>query len=80
MSTNIKALKEQANSLPLKPGVYLMKNAKGEVIYVGKAKALKNRVTQYFGSNTNHSLKVIKMVPSDNEFLKKMCRISETMI
>ena len=41
-------LKEKALSLPLKPGVYLMMDREGTVIYVGKAKALKNRVSQYF--------------------------------
>ena len=41
-------LKEKALSLPLKPGVYLMKDKDDRVIYVGKAKKLKNRVSQYF--------------------------------
>ena len=41
-------LKDKAHSLPLKPGVYLMMDQSGTVIYVGKAKALKNRVSQYF--------------------------------
>ena len=41
-------LKDKAHSLPLKPGVYIMQDEKNTVIYVGKAKALKNRVSQYF--------------------------------
>ena len=41
-------LLEKANDLPLAPGVYLMMDKTGEVIYVGKAKKLKNRVSQYF--------------------------------
>ena len=39
-------LKKKANRLPLTPGVYIMKNKNGEIIYIGKAKSLKNRVTQ----------------------------------
>lgn len=54
--------------LPLTPGVYIMKNSKGEVIYVGKAKALKNRVSQYFGSQNNHAVKVRKMVENVFDF------------
>lgn len=50
------------------PGVYIMKNADGEIIYVGKAKNLKNRVSQYFVQNSAHSLKVIKMVTHINDF------------
>ena len=41
-------LKDKVQSLPMKPGVYIMKNSKQAVIYVGKAKLLKNRVSQYF--------------------------------
>lgn len=49
-------------TLPDKPGVYIMRDADGEVIYVGKAVSLKNRVRQYFRSHKNHSAKVIAMV------------------
>ena len=49
-------------NLPDKPGVYLMKNSLGEVIYVGKAKVLKNRVKSYFQKSKNHSEKVKVMV------------------
>lgn len=70
---NEKRLKEKANKLPLSPGVYIMKNSEGDIIYVGKAKALKNRVTQYFGSHLNHSAKVIKMVSNVNEFETIIC-------
>ena len=45
-------LKEKAHRLPQLPGVYLMHNKDGTVIYVGKAKSLRNRVSQYFGSRT----------------------------
>ena len=44
-SEKLKSLKNQANDLPLTPGVYIMKDSSGEIIYIGKAKALKNRVT-----------------------------------
>ena len=61
-------LRRKAMRLPVTPGVYLMKNNKNEIIYVGKAKALKNRVSQYFGSHTNHGEKVIKMVENVADF------------
>ena len=54
----IDQLREKANMLPLRPGVYLMLDSAGEVIYIGKAKALKNRVSQYFGSQEGHAEKV----------------------
>lgn len=66
-------LKQKANALPLTPGVYIMKDGKGEIIYIGKAKALKNRVTQYFGSETNHNLKVRKMVMNVADFDYILC-------
>lgn len=55
-------------NLPDKPGVYLMKNLLGEVIYVGKAKILKNRVKSYFQNSKNHSEKVRVMVKNIAEF------------
>ena len=61
-------IKQKVNSLPTSSGVYIMKDKDGKIIYIGKAKALKNRVTQYFGSNSNHSAKVIKMVNNVESF------------
>jgi len=70
---NLQELKAKANNLPLKPGVYIMKNKNGEIIYVGKAKALKNRVTQYFGSGNQHTEKVKKMVSNVYDFEYIIC-------
>ena len=61
-------LKEKAHGLPLKPGVYIMQNAKNEVIYVGKAKALKNRVSQYFANLASHTEKTRAMVGQIDHF------------
>lgn len=61
-------LKIKVLSLPYEAGVYIMKNKAGEVIYVGKAKALKNRVSQYFGSDTRHSPKTKVMVSNIWDF------------
>lgn len=58
----------QLKILPDKPGVYIMKNSMGEVIYVGKAKILKNRVRQYFQNSKNHSEKTKAMVKNISEF------------
>ncbi len=55
-------LKQKANSLPLSPGVYLMRDSANKVIYVGKAKKLRNRVSQYFQDSANHSPKTRLMV------------------
>lgn len=59
---------QQLKTLPQKPGVYIMKNDLGEVIYIGKAKILKNRVRQYFQNSKNHSEKVRAMVRHIAEF------------
>ncbi|WP_303816612.1 excinuclease ABC subunit UvrC [Selenomonas ruminantium] len=59
---------EKLKLLPDKPGVYIMKNTEGRIIYVGKAIVLKNRVRQYFQSNKNHSPKVRAMVSHIADF------------
>lgn len=69
----LKELKQKANQLPLTPGVYIMKDKDGVIIYIGKAKAIKNRVTQYFGSGANHSAKVRKMVSNVDDFEYILC-------
>ncbi len=61
-------IQEELKKLPQKPGVYLMKNKNDEIIYVGKAVNLKNRVRQYFQSSRNQTVKVQTMVPNIAEF------------
>ena len=55
-------VEEELKKLPAKPGVYLMHDAKDEIIYVGKAVSLKNRVRQYFQSSRNKTAKIVQMV------------------
>ena len=61
-------LKDKALSLPYEPGVYLMQDKSGAVIYVGKAKKLKNRVSQYFQDTASHTPKTRKMVSQIDHF------------
>ena len=61
-------LKNKALTLPLSPGVYIMKDKTGDVIYVGKAKKLKSRVSQYFQDALSHSLKTRQMVSKIDHF------------
>ena len=61
-------LREKANDLPLSPGVYLMMDSGGQVIYVGKAKKLKNRVSQYFQDTASHNSKTKMMVSQVDRF------------
>ena len=61
-------LKDKAHSLPLHPGVYIMMDAKNTVIYVGKAKALRNRVSQYFLELASHTEKTRAMVSQIDHF------------
>ena len=68
MNLRIDFLREKANRLPTEPGVYLMKDEGGNIIYVGKAKALKNRVTTYFRHNSQHTPKTLKLVSKIYDF------------
>ena len=68
-----KELRRKAMKLPLSPGVYLMHDKSGQIIYIGKAKALKNRVSQYFGSEKNHDNKVRRMVSHVDWFEYIVC-------
>ncbi len=68
MNEKLHILREKAMKLPLTPGVYIMKNKQGKIIYIGKAKKLKNRVSQYFGSQNKHPVKVRKMVENVDDF------------
>ena len=61
-------VQQKLKTLPDSPGVYIMKNSQGKIIYVGKAIVLKNRVRQYFQSNKNHGAKVKAMVAKIADF------------
>ena len=70
---DIKQLRQKSLKLPLLPGVYIMKNAVGKIIYIGKAKALKNRVSQYFTNLSAHTEKVRQMVLNVDDFEYIIC-------
>ena len=72
-SEKLRELKAKANRLPLTPGVYIMKDKKDSIIYIGKAKAMKNRVTQYFGNGNQHTEKVKRMVAGVDHFEYILC-------
>lgn len=71
--TRIDRLRDKANSLPTVPGVYIMKDSDGKIIYVGKSKKLKNRVTTYFTGN-NHTVKTARMVSQVANFDYIVCK------
>ncbi len=72
MEARLQRLLDKANSLPLTPGVYIMRDKSGKVIYVGKSRKLKNRVSQYFG-NSEKNLKTMKMVSLVEDFDYYLC-------
>ncbi len=64
----LQQLRQKAHELPLVPGVYLMHDKDGQIIYVGKAKALKNRVSQYFANLASHTAKTRRLVENIDDF------------
>ncbi len=70
--SRIDRLRDKANSLPQSPGVYIMKDAGGKIIYVGKSKKLKNRVTTYF-TGEGHNIKTARMVSLVSDFDYILC-------
>lgn len=68
MNERIEYLCQKANKLPLTPGVYQMKDSSGKIIYIGKAKALKNRVTSYFRAIESHNAKTYRLVQNIYDF------------
>lgn len=68
MDERIRRLRKKAMNLPALPGVYIMHDKNNNIIYIGKSKTLKNRVSQYFGSPKNHSDKVLRMVSQVEDF------------
>ena len=73
MNPKMSELRRRAMALPLSPGVYIMHDKNKRIIYIGKAKALKNRVSQYFGSQNNHPEKVRRMVDNVDYFEYIIC-------
>ena len=61
-------LRDKTSKLTTSPGVYIMKDKSGKIIYIGKAKNLKNRVTSYFRKGQDHLPKVWKMVSNVNDY------------
>ena len=65
---HLERLYAEAIQLPERPGVYIMRDEKKRVIYVGKSRALKNRVSQYFRKNSKHDRKTVLMVSCVRDF------------
>ncbi len=68
MFERLEYLRDKSNKLPMHPGVYQMKDKTGKIIYIGKAKVLKNRVTSYFHAVEAHNAKTYKLVSQIYDF------------
>ncbi len=73
MESRIEYLRQKSNNLPRTPGVYIMKDQRGKVIYVGKSKSLKDRVSQYFHLSSDANLKTVRMVSNVYDFETVFC-------
>lgn len=71
--TRLEYLRNKAAALPYRPGVYIMKDKSGKVIYVGKSRALKDRVSQYFHLSSDASIKTLRMVSQVEDFETILC-------
>lgn len=71
LNKNMEYLKDKTSKLTTSSGVYIMKDSNGEIIYIGKAKNLKNRVSSYFRESSNHNEKTLKMISkiADYDFI-----------
>ena len=71
MNERLPFLQQKTLKLTISPGVYLMKDKDNNIIYIGKAKNLKNRVSSYFRHNSSHTVKVMQMVSNvyDYDFI-----------
>ena len=72
-SEKLEFLRNKANALPKTPGIYIMKDKNGKVIYVGKSRSLKDRVSQYFHLSSDANLKTVKMVSQIDDFETIFC-------
>ncbi|MBQ7788078.1 MAG: excinuclease ABC subunit UvrC [Clostridia bacterium] len=72
-SERIEYLRKKSSSLPQRPGVYIMRDKSNKVIYVGKSRSLKDRVSQYFHLPLDANLKTIRMVSQVNDFETILC-------
>ena len=73
MQEKLEYLRKKAASLPYRPGVYIMKDKGGRVIYVGKSRALRDRVSQYFHLSSDASVKTVRMVLQIDDFDTILC-------